>query len=289
MMIKWPAPAKLNLFLYINHQYPNGYHHLQTLFQFLEYGDTINLILNKSGKISLQDHLIDGTTPEKNLMMIAAKLLHEKAIKCGLLPTDFGVEIKLIKRLPLGGGLGGGSSNAATILIALNYLWKTNFSLDELGILGLQIGTDVPVFIHGHAAFAEGLGEKLQPVMLPERWYLIVCPAIIIPTSLIFKDTELKRNTPPRKLTELLHRPFNNDCEALVRKKFLEVEQLFGWLLKYAPASLTGTGACIFAEFENEFKARQVLEIVPKGVRGFVTRSVNLSPLHRLIFKGISV
>ncbi|WWP01246.1 MAG: 4-(cytidine 5'-diphospho)-2-C-methyl-D-erythritol kinase [Candidatus Dasytiphilus stammeri] len=284
MMIQWPAPAKLNLFLYINGQYPNGYHHLQTIFQFIEYGDTINLFLNKSGKISLQDHLIDGTTPENNLIIIAAKLLQEKAIKLGLLPTDAGVEIKLIKRLPLGGGLGGGSSNAATILIALNYLWKTNFSINELSILGLQIGTDVPVFIHGHTAFAEGLGEKLQPVMLPERWYLIVCPGIIIPTSLIFKDTELNRNTPVRKLTELLRSPFNNDCEALVRKRFIEVEQLFSWLLKYATARLTGTGACIFAEFENEFQARKVLEIVPKGARGFVTKSVNISPLHRMIF-----
>ncbi|WP_058912992.1 4-(cytidine 5'-diphospho)-2-C-methyl-D-erythritol kinase [Entomohabitans teleogrylli] len=282
MVTLWPSPAKLNLFLYITGRRPDGYHHLQTLFQFLDYGDTIAITLRDDGKLRLITP-VPGVADDDNLIVRAARLLRDAARQAGTLADGAGADLGVDKKLPMGGGLGGGSSNAATVLVALNHLWRTGFSLDELAALGLRLGADVPVFVHGHAAFAEGVGERLTPVSPPEKWYLVAHPGISIPTPVIFKDPDLPRNSPVRSIETLLKCEFNNDCEVIARKRFREVDALLSWLLEYAPSRLTGTGACVFAEFDTESAARQVLEQAPEWLQGFVACGVNISPLHRAI------
>ncbi|MEQ4452008.1 4-(cytidine 5'-diphospho)-2-C-methyl-D-erythritol kinase [Kosakonia sp. YIM B13605] len=281
-MTTWPAPAKLNLFLYITGQRADGYHTLQTLFQFLDYGDTLTIEPRSDGEIRLLTP-VAGVPDEENLIVRAARLLMQRAAESGRLPAGSGAEIAIDKRLPMGGGLGGGSSNAATVLVALNHLWGCRLSVDELAALGLQLGADVPVFVRGHAAFAEGVGEILTPANPPEKWYLVAHPGVGIPTPVIFKDPELPRNTPQRSIDTLLKCEFGNDCEVIARKRFREVDAALSWLLEYAPSRLTGTGACVFSEFDTESAARQVLEQAPEWLRGFVARGVNLSPLAQTI------
>ncbi|CAK9885250.1 MAG: 4-diphosphocytidyl-2-C-methyl-D-erythritol kinase [Candidatus Erwinia impunctatus] len=278
----WPAPAKLNLFLYITGRQADGYHTLQTLFQFLDYGDDITLYPTEDGRVTL-DTPLSGVDDEDNLLTRAARLLKAEAIKQQRINDKYGVRISITKRLPMGGGLGGGSSNAATVLVALNAIWKLNFTLTQLAEFGLQLGADVPVFVAGHAAFAEGIGEQLTPVVTYERWYLVIHPGVSVSTPLIFNDPQLIRNTPVRDLAQLLSDNYHNDCEPVVRKRLPEVEQLVSWLLEYAPSRLTGTGACVFAEFDTEHAARQVLNNIPSKWRGFVARGANVSPLHRLL------
>ncbi|KHN52207.1 4-(cytidine 5'-diphospho)-2-C-methyl-D-erythritol kinase [Pectobacterium fontis] len=278
----WPSPAKLNLFLYITGQRNDGYHLLQTLFQFLDYGDTLTIQPRNDNQINLLTP-IDGVENEQNLIVRAARLLQQYCERHHLHTARLGADISIKKCLPMGGGLGGGSSNAATVLVALNYLWQSGLSVEALAELGLQLGADVPVFIRGHAAFAEGIGERLTPADPPEKWYLVVHPGVSIATPLIFSDPELTRNSPVRDLESLLNQTFVNDCEAIVRKRFREVEQRLSWLLEYAPARLTGTGACVFAEFDTEFAARQVLDQAPEWLNGFVARGVNISPLQRTL------
>ncbi len=270
----WPSPAKLNLFLYITGQRPNGYHDLQTLFQFVDYGDSLSFTVRDDRAIVLTTPT-DGVADDENLVIRAARLLQSHA------GVSLGAEISLQKRIPMGGGLGGGSSNAATVLIALNTLWNCGYSDTELAQLGIRLGADVPVFVTGHAAFAEGVGEILHPVEPPEKWFLIAHPGVSIPTPVIFGDPELTRNTPKRTVNVLLNTPYANDCEPIARKRFYEVEQLLSWLLEYAPSRLTGTGACVFAEFDTESAARHVLDKAPSWMRGFVAKGVNISPLHR--------
>ncbi|MEI2264844.1 4-(cytidine 5'-diphospho)-2-C-methyl-D-erythritol kinase [Erwinia sp. CGal63] len=277
---KWPAPAKLNLFLYITGRRPDGYHGLQTLFQFLDYGDTLSIEPDSSGRITLLTP-IESVPDEENLIVRAAKLLQESASARGTLPENAGASIAIEKRLPMGGGLGGGSSDAATVLVALNHYWQTGFSFSELAALGLRLGADVPVFVQGFAAFAEGVGETLTPVAPAEKWYLVIHPGVHISTPEVFNDPELIRDTPVREISQLLAENYRNDCEPVVRKRFREVEQLVSWLLEYAPSRLTGTGACVFAEFDTEPAARQVAELALKKWQGFVARGVNVSPLHR--------
>ncbi|WP_145515636.1 4-(cytidine 5'-diphospho)-2-C-methyl-D-erythritol kinase [Yersinia aleksiciae] len=274
----WPSPAKLNLFLYITGQRADGYHQLQTLFQFLDYGDELTIVPRDDDQIRLLTP-IAGVENEQNLIVRAARLLQKQP---SATKTPRGADISIDKRLPMGGGLGGGSSNAATVLVALNTLWQCGLSDEELATLGLTLGADVPVFVRGHAAFAEGVGEKLQPATPVEKWYLVVHPGVSIPTPIIFSDPELKRNTLVRPLAALLSDPYANDCEPIARKRFREVEQALSWLLEYAPSRLTGTGACVFAEFDTESSARQVLSIAPEWLHGFVARGVNVSPLHRV-------
>ncbi|AUX72554.1 4-(cytidine 5'-diphospho)-2-C-methyl-D-erythritol kinase [Erwinia pyrifoliae] len=287
MTTTWPAPAKLNLFLYITGRRPDGYHNLQTLFQFLDYGDTLTIEINQSGQLHLLSPLV-GVDDDENLIVRAAKLLREQALLSGTLPANAGAKFAVTKRLPMGGGLGGGSSNAATVLVALNHLWQTGFSFAQLAAFGLQLGADVPVFVHGFAAFAEGVGERLTPVFPAEKWYLVMHPGVSIATPIVFNDPQLTRNTPHREISALLSSEFRNDCEAVVRNRFREVEQLVSWLLEYAPSRLTGTGACVFAEFDTECAARQVFELAPKGLQGFVARGVNVSPLHRTLTQQMS-
>lgn len=278
--ISWPAPAKLNLFLYITGRRADGYHNLQTLFQFLDYGDTLTINTNTSGKISLLTP-VAGVAEEDNLIVRAARLLQHHALLQNRLPVSAGATLAIDKRLPMGGGLGGGSSDAATVLVALNHQWQTGFTLQELAGWGLTLGADVPVFVEGVAAFAEGVGEKLTPVSPEEKWYLVVHPGVNISTPAVFNDPALTRDTPAREIRELLDAVYRNDCEPVVRKRFREVEQLVSWLLEYAPSRLTGTGACVFAQFDTESAARQVYELIPKEWQSFVARGMNVSPLHR--------
>ncbi|MGL4487610.1 MAG: 4-(cytidine 5'-diphospho)-2-C-methyl-D-erythritol kinase [Yersinia sp. (in: enterobacteria)] len=280
--VLWPSPAKLNLFLYITGQRTDGYHQLQTLFQFLDYGDQLTIVPRSDGQIRLLTP-VKGVENEQNIIVKAARLLQRQS---GHHKTPPGADISIDKRLPIGGGLGGGSSNAATVLVALNTLWQCGFSDDKLATLGLSLGADVPVFVRGHAAFAEGIGEELYPAEPAEKWYLVVHPDVSIPTHIIFSDPELKKNTPVRPLAALLSTPYANDCEPIARKRFREVEQALSWLLEYAPSRLTGTGACLFAEFDTETSARQVLNIAPEWLHGFVARGVNISPLHHALRSG---
>ena len=284
MMTRWPAPAKLNLFLYITGQRADGYHLLQTLFQFLDYGDTLTIEPRQDGELHLLTP-VAGVPDEENLIVRAARLLMQAAADRGQLAAGSGADISIDKRLPMGGGLGGGSSNAATVLVALNHLWNCGFSDDELAALGLQLGADVPVFVRGHAAFAEGIGEVLTPVEPEEKWYLVAHPGVSIPTPVIFRDPELPRTTPVRSISTLLKCEFRNDCEVIARKRFREVDAALSWLLEYAPSRLTGTGACVFAEFDTESAARQVQEQAPEWLQSFVARGVNVSPLKLALRK----
>ncbi|MCS2147540.1 4-(cytidine 5'-diphospho)-2-C-methyl-D-erythritol kinase [Scandinavium manionii] len=284
MSTRWPSPAKLNLFLYITGQRADGYHTLQTLFQFLDYGDTITIDVRYDGELRLLTP-VDGVPNDENLIIRAARMLMRAAAESGRLPEGAGADISIDKRLPMGGGLGGGSSNAATVLVALNHLWGCGLSVDELATMGLALGADVPVFVRGHAAFAEGVGEVLTPVTVPEKWYLVAHPGVSIPTPVIFSDPELPRNSPHRSIETLLKCEFSNDCEVIARKRFRKVDAALSWLLEYAPSRLTGTGACVFAEFDTESAARQVLEQAPEWLQGFIARGVNISPLM-LTFEG---
>ncbi len=272
----WPSPAKLNLFLYITGRRANGYHELQTIFQFLDHGDDLTITANDSGDITLTPE-IPGVALEENLIWRAAVALQQ------FTGCQFGADIQLNKILPMGGGIGGGSSNAATVLVALNYLWQTDCSEDQLAEIGLKLGADVPVFVRGHAAFAEGVGEEISKVEPEEKWYLVVRPNVSIATVDIFTHPDLTRNTPKRPLSVLLKSDYGNDCEKIVRLLYPEVDKQLSWLLQYAPSRLTGTGSCVFAEFSSENSARNVLEQLPDNVTAFVAKGNNISPLYRTL------
>ena len=273
-----PSPAKLNLFLHILGRRPDGYHELQTLFQFLNYGDTLTLTARTDGRIVLEQPL-PGVPDEENLIVRAAREL--RATTDGATP---GVSIAVDKQLPMGGGLGGGSSNAATTLVGLNRLWGLNRSLDELAELGLSLGADVPVFVRGHAAWGEGVGERLTDANPPEDWFLVIKPPCDISTKEIFSEQGLTRDTPGIKIAPAFEGDasrYRNDCEDVVRRLYPEVHQSLEWLAQFGPARLTGTGACIFGRFPTESAARIIWESKPSGITGFVAQGVNISPLHK--------
>ncbi|EGR1069245.1 4-(cytidine 5'-diphospho)-2-C-methyl-D-erythritol kinase [Vibrio cholerae] len=272
----WPSPAKLNLFLYITGRRANGYHDLQTLFQFLDHGDELTITANNSGNITLSPALADVAL-EDNLIYKAAMALKNAA------QSPLGADIQLHKVLPMGGGIGGGSSNAATTLVALNYLWQTGLSDDQLAEIGLALGADVPVFTRGFAAFAEGVGEELSAVEAEEKWYLVVRPAVSIATKDIFTHPQLMRNTPKRDLASLLATPYENDCEKIVRSLYPEVDKQLSWLLQYAPSRLTGTGSCVFAEFSSRKDAQAVFAQLSDNVLAFVAQGRNVSPLRKTL------
>ena len=274
--ISWPAPAKLNLFLHINGRRADGYHELQTLFVILDVGDELRIRVDESDAITLEPE-VPGVPREQNLIYRAAQLLKAHSER------PLGAHIQLTKRLPMGGGLGGGSSDAATTLVALNHLWRLGLSEEELAQMGRTLGADVPVFVRGRTAFAEGVGEQLQPVEIPTKWYLVVHPQVHVSTAQIFQDPELPRDTPKQEWAELRAGSWKNDCEALVKKQYPEVAKALGWLLEYAPSRMTGTGACLFAEFEEEESARKVLANMPNWLQGFVGRGVTLSPLQTVL------
>jgi 4-diphosphocytidyl-2-C-methyl-D-erythritol kinase len=277
----WPAPAKLNLFLYITGQRENGYHDLQTLFQFLDHSDQLSITANTSGEVTLLPE-IEGVPTEQNLIWQAATLLQQHS------HCRWGADIKLDKILPMGGGLGGGSSDAATALVALNLIWGLHLSVDILASLGLGLGADVPVFVRQTAAFAEGIGEEIVPAQPEEKWYLVIKPQVSISTADIFTHPQLTRNTPKRSLQQLLNEKYENDCEKIVRSIHPEVDHLLSWLLEYAPSRLTGTGACIFAEFLSKQDATELFQSLPDNVHGFIAQGVNTSPLQLAVKRYIS-
>ncbi|EGU37761.1 4-(cytidine 5'-diphospho)-2-C-methyl-D-erythritol kinase [Vibrio scophthalmi] len=272
----WPSPAKLNLFLYITGRRANGYHELQTLFQFLDHGDELTITANKSGEITLSPD-IPGVALHDNLIWRAATALQQ------FTSCQYGADIQLQKILPMGGGIGGGSSNAATVLVALNHLWQTGCTDDQLAEIGLKLGADVPVFVRGHAAFAEGVGEEIIAVEPEEKYYLVVRPDVSIATVDIFTHPDLTRDTEKRPLSELLENNYENDCEKIVRMLYPEVDKQLSWLLQYAPSRLTGTGSCVFAEFIRKNDAQQVLEQLPDTVSAFVAKGNNVSPLYQTL------
>lgn len=277
-ILSFPSPAKLNLFLYINGRRKDGYHELQTLFQFLDFGDTLNISVRTDSNIIVSPEIKDLKV-EDNLIYRAAKLL-QKETQCQL-----GANIHLNKVLPMGGGVGGGSSNAATTLVALNYLWNTQLSLDKLAQLGLKLGADVPIFIYGKSSFAEGVGEKFIECYPSEKWYVVLKPEVSISTAKIFNSPNLKRDTPKRTLEQCLNQSYENDCEKVVLNCYPEVEETLMWLLQYGPARLTGTGACVFAEFNDEESAKKCLHNKPEKLFGFVAKGENYSPLHQYLNK----
>ncbi|MGJ8682236.1 4-(cytidine 5'-diphospho)-2-C-methyl-D-erythritol kinase [Paraglaciecola sp.] len=273
----WPSPAKLNLFLHINGRYENGYHQLQSLFQLLDFGDELAFEINKSGRITLATP-IDGVPDEDNLIVKAAKLLQSQSPSA--LVNKLGCHIHLKKRLPMGGGIGGGSSNAATTLVALNKLWDINLPQDQLAKLGLSLGADVPIFVQGKTAFAEGVGELLKPVELSESYYLVVFPNCHVSTADIFGQADLPRNTAKIEFSDYKFDNTHNDCQELVCKLYPDVANTLQWLLEYAPSRMTGTGACVFAMFKQHQEALNIQALLPKGSINFVAKGLNISPLY---------
>ncbi|WP_405120258.1 4-(cytidine 5'-diphospho)-2-C-methyl-D-erythritol kinase [Pseudomonas leptonychotis] len=273
-----PAPAKLNLMLHILGRRADGYHELQTLFQFLDFADELGFALRTDGQIRLHTP-IEGVPHDGNLIVRAARLLQMHA-GCTL-----GADIWLDKRLPMGGGIGGGSSDAATTLLGLKHLWHLDCSEDQLATLGLSLGADVPVFVRGHAAFAEGVGEKLQPVTLSEPWFLVAIPQVLVSTAEIFSDPELTRDTPPIKVRSLLEGGGRNDCQPVVQKRYSEVRNALILLNKFVPTRLTGTGACVFGSFPNQDDADKVARQLPATLPSFIAQGRNISMLHRKLEK----
>ncbi len=295
---KFPAPAKLNLFLHVVGQRNDGYHELETLFQFLDYSDSIEITVTTNPEITLLTP-IDLVDNEDNLIVKAAKLLQENIRKKNNNNEKvLGAKISIVKILPMGGGLGGGSSNAATVLVALNTLWQCGFSTEQLAELGLSLGADVPIFIHGFAAFAQGIGEKLTPVNPKEHWYLVSKPDCSISTAAVFQSPEL-----PRATEKLPHNDFNshyqdddlfkgyplnngkyhNDCQTMVIKHYDKVANLLAWLVEYAPSRMTGTGACVFSCFSSKQEAYDLQRNLPKGIDSFIAKGLNKSPLLTVI------
>ncbi len=275
-----PSPAKLNLMLHILGRRPDGYHELQTLFQFLDYGDELTFSQRPDGEIHLQTTL-EQVAHDDNLVVRAARLLQQHS------GCRQGADIRLDKHLPMGGGIGGGSSNAATTLLGLNRLWQLDLDLETLAGLGLQLGADVPVFVRGHAAFAEGVGEELTPVDLPEPWFLVMVPPVSVSTAEIFSAPELTRNTPAIKVCAVLRQGGHNDCQPTVARRYPEIGNALKWLDKFTSARLTGTGCCVFGEFPSEAEADKVLHQLPAGVKGFIAKGSNQSMLHRTL-EGLS-
>ena len=269
----WLAPAKLNLFLHIVGRRADGYHLLQTAFQFIDLCDTLRFDITRDGRIE-REHDIPAVPAEQDLTVRAALLLQRAT------GTSRGVRITCEKQIPLGGGLGGGSSDAATTLVALNELWDAGQSVDQLAALGLRLGADVPVFVRGHAAWAESVGEILTPIDPPEPWYVVIHPLCHVSTAEIFTLPELTRNTSPIKIRDFFAGSGTNVCESAVRARYPAVAAALDWLGKYSSARMTGTGGCVFAAFSTEARAREVATLVPHKWRAFVAKGLNRSPLR---------
>ena len=270
----WPAPAKLNLFLHITGRRPDGYHELQTVFQLIDLCDTLTVAVRDDGAIERPEGPAD-VPPQSDLVVRAARAL--KAA-CG---TALGATLRVRKRIPMGGGLGGGSSDAATTLLALNQLWGSRLGIEDLARLGLPLGADVPVFIRGFSAWAEGVGERLSPLELPERWYVVIHPGVGVSTGEVFQSPELTRNSPLITIRAFFEAGGRNDCEPVVRARYPEVAAALDWLSRYAPARLTGTGSCIFASCATAIEAERIAARVPDDWTSFVARGLNISPAQR--------
>lgn len=269
-----PAPAKLNLMLHILGRRADGYHELQTLFQFLDYGDELSFAVREDGEIRLQTEIPD-VPHDSNLIVRAARSLQKQS------GSSLGVDIWLKKVLPMGGGIGGGSSDAATTLLGLNHLWNLGWDEDRLAVLGLTLGADVPVFVRGRAAFAEGVGEILTPVNPEEPWYLVLVPQVSVSTAEIFSDPLLTRDTPPIKVRPVLEGNSRNDCQPVVERRYPAVRNALNLLGKFTDAKLTGTGSCVFGAFPNKAEADKVSALLTDTLTGFVAKGSNISMLHR--------
>ena len=277
-----PAPAKLNLMLRVTGRRDDGYHDLQTVFQMLDYGDQVDVGSRNDGRIVAR-HSIDGIAPDDDLAVRAARCLQRAS------GITLGADIRVHKRLPMGAGLGGGSSDAASVMLALNRLWDLDWPLSRLAEVGLALGADVPVFIHGHSAWAEGVGESLEPITLPTRWFVVLCPGVHVSTAQVFGDRRLTRNSPPITIRDFLAGQLDtgvrNDCEAVVRQLFPEVGEALDWLHNASAGlaktvGMTGTGSSLFAGVDNEPAARALCDSIPRRWRGFVARGVDRSPAH---------
>ena len=278
----YPAPAKLNLFLHVVGRRSDGYHLLQTVFRFLDFSDQVSFTIRGDDKIQLNTP-ISGVPAEKNLCIQAAQLLQKES------GTSLGVEISLEKIIPMGGGLGGGSSDAATTLLALNRLWDLNWSREKLMELGLNLGADVPVFIFGENAFAEGVGEKLKPIKLLPAWYLVLTPPVHVSTADIFASKELTRNTIPVRIPPFSVGLGHNDLESVVCLAYPQVARHLEWLRQLnrtTMVAMTGSGACVFAEFITESAARMALASVPIGMSGFVVQGLDRHPMQDFARRG---
>ena len=272
-MLRLPAPAKLNLMLRIVGRREDGYHLLQTVFQFIDRCDWITLSARGDGQIQLSNPL-PGVPEATDLTVRAAKALQAAS------GVSQGVTLTLEKNLPMGGGLGGGSSDAATTLVGLNHLWGAGLSLEELKAIGLKLGADVPVFIQGQAAWAEGVGEDLTPLDLDESWYVVIVPDCHVATGAVFGSPHLTRDNPPIKIRDFFEGCRENHCLRVVLDTYPQVADALDALSRHGEARLTGTGACVFAAFADESQARRAADALKSGWNLFVARGLNQSPLH---------
>ena len=277
----WSAPAKLNLFLHVTGRRDDGYHNLQTIFQLIDYGDRIAFDVSNEGDICRVTE-IDGVPSERDLMVQAAQSLRSYC------DCHAGVDIHIEKHLPMGGGLGGGSSDAATTLRVLNRLWDCGLAVPELIKLGRKLGADVPVFIHGSSAWAEGIGDELTTMELPCKYFLVIKPPVEVATEGLFIAPELTRDCRPIRIRDFPGMGMKNVFEPLVRKRCPQIDQAMDWLGQFAPPRLTGTGSCMFAEFSTEEEAMEVLTHLPDGYFGFTAQGVNQSPLLKELQAGFS-
>ncbi|WP_133480037.1 4-(cytidine 5'-diphospho)-2-C-methyl-D-erythritol kinase [Cognatilysobacter segetis] len=281
----WPAPAKLNLFLHITGRRPDGYHELQSLFRLLEWGDTVRLRLRADGAIARIGPSVPGVGEDEDLAVRAAKMLQKSA------NVGEGADIMLFKRIPTGGGFGGGSSDAATVLVALNRLWRVDWPLDRLAELGLGLGADVPVFVLGRNAWAEGVGERLTPVELPPAWYVVVEPPVQAPTAVLFADPDLTRDTPPLKMADFVaggdprSDRFGNAFESVLRAREPAVDAVLEALSQVGRARLTGSGSGCFVEFATRESAEVALGRLPSTLRCRLVAGAAVSPLHRMLHR----
>ncbi|NMG47810.1 4-(cytidine 5'-diphospho)-2-C-methyl-D-erythritol kinase [Azoarcus communis] len=269
------APAKLNLFLHVIGRRPDGYHLLQTAFRLIDCGDRLDFHVRTDGSIHRTTALA-GVPEEQDLVVRAARRLQQYT-GCGL-----GADIAVHKHLPMGGGLGGGSSDAATTLMALNHLWRTGLDRHTLQTLGLELGADVPFFIYGRDAFAEGVGERFQPLALPPAWYVMIAPGVSVPTAEIFSSKDLTRDTVPIKIADFTTSTTRNDLQATACKLYPEVSETINWLAQFASARMTGSGACVFAEVKDELTAQDIVDRCPARWTAWKARSLAEHPMHRL-------
>ena len=269
-----PAPAKLNLWLHIIGRRADGYHELETVFQFLDHGDELSFAVRDDGVIRLHTE-IEAVPHDSNLIVRAARKLQEQS------GSPLGADIWLTKVLPMGGGIGGGSSDAATTLLALAHLWQLDWDEDRLAALGLSLGADVPVFVRGHAAFAQGVGEQLTPVDPEEPWYVVLVPQVSVSTVEIFSHPQLTRDSLPLNMRPVPEGNSRNDCQPVVEQSYPEVRNALNSLGKFTEARLTGTGSCVFGAFPSKAEADKVLALLSETQTGFVAKGSNISMLHR--------
>jgi len=287
-----PAPAKLNLFLHVTGRRPDGYHLLQSVFQLIDHGDTLDFDLRDDERI-VRVNEVPGVPEEQDLIVRALHALQaEYQRRHGRLPP--GISVRIAKRLPMGGGLGGGSSDAATALMAANHLWQAGLNMEELIALGLPLGADIPFFLFGETAFAEGVGEALQAVPGPDCWYVVIEPGVSVPTAAIFTAPDLTRNTKPITVADFLGRNMSkreqdtvefgrNDLQDVAARLFPPVAEAIEWLGNHGAARMTGSGACVFSAFSTEQEAEQVLKQVPAKWIAWKTRSLTKHPMKSLL------